>query len=86
VTSPDTAQPATAYQGEHRPLGAGRCEHRWRNRTTHVVHCEFAAGWAAAVAERAAIREDFVAAIMKHPTGRLVDREILELLDSREPR
>lgn len=31
----------------HRPMPDGRCEHRWRNRTTQAVNCAFLAGFRA---------------------------------------
>jgi hypothetical protein len=33
----------------HKPLADGRCEHRWKNRTTQVVRCRFLDGFRAAL-------------------------------------
>jgi hypothetical protein len=46
MTPEQIAEPLSAagFIG-HKPLPDGRCEHRWRNRTTHIVRCRYADGW-----------------------------------------
>ena len=35
----------TFYTGEHTPLANGYCRHRWANRQTREVVCNYAQGW-----------------------------------------